>query len=164
MKYKVGDKVKIIKDSLNDFKIGELATINSIDERLTFPIYCDNENNSEWVREVDITPFNYTWEDFLKAPIGTKVTFEDGTILVKCNETSGMFKNDYYFREYDNLKSFKDNLKNKNFGEVIKIEEPTYTIVYEPEETMPEIEEMKRLTDELCKTCDEFIKKIKEKK
>lgn len=28
---------------------------------------------------------------------------------------------------------------------------------------MPEIEEMKRLTDKLFKTCDKFIKNIKEK-
>jgi 8-oxo-dGTP pyrophosphatase MutT (NUDIX family) len=69
-----------------------------------------------------------------------------------------------FYRNFEDLVNFKDNYGNEVLGKIIKIEEPTYTKVYELKEvTMPEIEEMKRLTDELCKTCDEFIKKIKEK-
>ena len=168
MKYKVGDKVKIVKNIINhDLEIGEIGEIIKVDENDKIRIYrIRGENGNSWVNELDIVYAEYTWEMFKNCPIGTKVTFEDGTILVKCNENSDPFRNGYFYRDYDDLKSFRDNLENHNFGGVVKIEEPTYTTVYEPKEevTMPEIEEMKRLTDELCKTCDKFIKKIKENK
>ena len=163
MKYKVGDKVRIIKNDDNDFRIGEVAIIDAIDateDDSKYNVFLSNERNHEWVREEDITSLDYTWEDFLKAPIGTKVTFESGETLVKTDYGDEPFANENYVRNYEDLKDFEDNI----LGKIIKIDEPTYTIVYEPKEvTMPEIEEMKRLTDELCKTCDEFIKKIKEK-
>ena len=165
MKYKVGDIVKIIKNDDIDFRIGEIATIDEIEEDSIYCIHCENENNEGWVSENDITPLDYTWEDFLKAPIGTKVTFERGEILVKTDYEDDPFANEKYVRNYENLKDFKDNIG--SLGKIIKIGEPTYTTVYESKEdkeTMPEIEEMKRLTDELCKTCDEFIKKMKESK
>ena len=159
MKFKVGDKIRIIKNDDNDFKIGEIARINNISEDTKYNIFCKSENNYGWVSEQDIKLVKYTWEDFLQAPIGTRVTFEDGDILTKSD--ANRFDNESECASYNFIESFN---REDGFGKIIKIEEPTYTTVYEPQEvTMPEIEEMKRLTDELCKTCDEFIKKIKEK-
>lgn len=104
----------------------------------------------------------YNWEDFEKCPIGTKVSFEDGTILIKYDEISNQFGGKRYYRDYEDLKGFRDIID--CFGKIIKIEEPTYTTVYEPKKvTMPEIEEMKRLTDELYKICDEVIKSYEDK-
>lgn len=160
MKYKVGDRARIVKNDDNDFKLGEIAIINNISEGTKYNIFCKSENNYAWVNEEDIAPLDYTWEDFLKAPIGTKVTFENGEHLFKVDRDDFANKSDDF--SYENLENFK--LEYIDYGKITKIEEPTYTIVYEPkEEVMPEIEEMKRLTDELYKTCDEFIKKIKEK-
>ena len=164
MKYKVGDKVKIINNDDNAFKIGEIATIEEIDEQRNYSVCCKNEHNYEWLKEEEIAPFDYTWEDFLKAPIGTKVTFEDGKHIFKVDkcELEEEFADITDIYSYGELDDFRES----EFGKIIKIEEPVYQTVYEPKEevTMPEIEEMKRLTDELCKTCDEFIKKIKESK
>jgi hypothetical protein len=167
MKYKVGDKVKIVKNIINhDLEIGEIGEIIKVDEDDKIRTYrVRGENGNSWVNELDIVYAEYTWEDFLKAPIGTKINFENGDVLVKTDDTEG-FENPSGSYSYWELKDFKDNNTDTeyNLGKIIKIEEPTYTIVYEPKEvTMPEIEEMKRLTDELCKTCDELIKKIKEK-
>lgn len=163
MKYKVGDKVRIINNDDNDFNIGEVATIDATEDCSKYNVFLTNERNHEWVRDEDITSFDYTWEDFLKAPVGTKVTFESGKHLFKVDkdENGDEFANIRDNFSYKDLEYFK--FEDIDYGKIIKIEEPTYTIVYEPKEvTMPEIEEMKRLTDELCKTCDEFIKKIKE--
>ena len=167
MKYKVGDKLKIVDNISNhEFKNGEKIKIVEIDET-GYPHYrCESIERNEdwWVREEEVVLADYTWEDFLKVPIGTKVTFESGETLVKTDEGHEPFVNENYERNYEDLEDFKDNTAFERLGKVIKIEEPTYITVYEPQEVvMPEIEEMKRLTDELCKTCDEFIKKIKEK-
>lgn len=164
MKYKVGDKLKIIDNiSKHGFKKGEKIKIFEIDEKDYLHYGCksiERDNACWWVCEEEVV-LDYTWEDFLKAPVGTKITFEDGSDLIKYSEK--MFEGTENVRHIDRLQDFYDNDGIR--GKIIKIEEPTYTTVYEPKEeiVMPEIEEMKRLTDELCKTCEEFINKIKEK-
>lgn len=165
MKYKVGDKVKVINDVDNYFDKGDIVRIVEIDDSLV-PYRCLRlkDDKSQWLNEEDFELVKYTWEDFLEAPIGTKVTFENGKYLFKCNkdEFGDEFTNLCNNYSYQSIKSFERKLN--DYGKIIKIEEPTYLTVYELKEvTMLEIEEMKRLTDELYKTCDEFIKKIKEK-
>lgn len=161
MKYKVGDKVKIVNNILDtNLEKGEIVKIISVDKDDKIRTYrVKAEFGDCWVNELDIVYAEYTWEMFENCPIGTKVTFESGKYIFK--DDKDLFENKNDSLNYNDLKNFKDNFSGN--GKIIKIEEPTYTIVYEPKETMPEIEEMKRLTDELCKTCDEFIKKIKEK-
>lgn len=79
---------------------------------------------------------NYTYEDLEKAPVGTKVTFESGNTLIKIDE-------DYYreakssgiYRNLIDLKGLKDKYYcSPNQGKIKKIEEPTYTTVYEHKE------------------------------
>lgn len=154
MKYKVGDRVKIVKNYENAFEIGEIAKIDEIDNSCRLCYHCENSNNSEWLKEEEITPFDYTWEDFLKAPIGTKVTFESGDILVKYFDNG--FTNYGKSRRYDLLEGFKD--VNGWLGKIIKIEEPIYQTVYEPTE---QVEEM--TMEEVCKALGKNIKIVKEK-
>lgn len=158
MKYKVGDKIRIVKNDDNDFEVGEIAIIGNIDEDVTYGIYCKNENNCEWLRKIDILPLDYTWEDFLKCPIGTKVIFESGKNLFKVDkdEYGDEFANMSDNFSYEELEGFK--IKYSDYGKIIKIEEPTYTTVYEPTE---EVEEM--TMEEVCKALGKQIKIVKEK-
>lgn len=165
MKYKVGDKAKIVdstreEDNIIGFETGDEVTITKcFNKEQRYEI--TKNGVSGYIDECNLTDLSsYTWEDFLKAPIGTKITFEKENVLVKyCNDGFADYSR---CRKYNAWKGFKDI--DICLGKIVKIEEPKYVTVYEPKEvTMPEIEEMKRLTDELFKTCDEFIKKIKEK-
>lgn len=143
MKFKVGDMVKI-KDSLKEgngfrFYVSEemaeykgktvtIETITSSDKG----IYEIEEDNGRWSWSGDMFEVaKYDYEDLKKSPIGTKVTFEDGEILIKLqkdyyNECS---KHGYYRDEKD-LKGLKDNCGSCLLGKIIKIEEPQYTTVY----------------------------------
>ena len=158
MKYKVGDKVKIVDERATIFKLGDIVEIiETTKSENTIYIYkCSKGSSTNWVTESHIVKAYYTWEDFLKCPIGTKVTFESGEILFKIKETSNQFENSHCFRDYEDLKGFKDNIK--LFGKIIKIEEPTYTTVYE------QTEEVKEMTiAELEKELGYKIKVVKEK-
>lgn len=134
MKFKVGDivtgtndnkyeitnqnmyKGKIIKIRENryiDIKILDHKSKNRIGNVFRFL-------NSKYFELVE-----YTYEDLKKSPIGTKITFEYGEVLVK--DEIDRFENDRIALFIHNLK----DLKSKNFGKIIKIEEPKFQTVYE---------------------------------
>ena len=69
----------------------------------------------------------YTYEDLKKSPIGTKITFENGEVLVK--DDDGNYSNKKRWRDDSDLKELKDRVN--TLGKIIKIEEPTYQTVYE---------------------------------
>lgn len=78
---------------------------------------------------------NYTYEDLKKSPIGTKVTFESGIILIKVDKENYKEIKEYGTTRYiELLKGLKDNWQFMNQGKIIKIEEPTYKTVYEHKE------------------------------
>ena len=159
---KKGSLVKVIEDgSSHSYKKGDIVRIEEINGSIA-PYRCSRieDGLQQWVNEQDIELVKYTWEDFLKAPIGTKVTFEYG-MFVKYNETSNQFvsKNFYlFYRDYEDFKDFED----KVLGKIVKVEKPTYTTVYESKEiVMTEIEEM--TLEEVCKELGREIKIVKEK-
>lgn len=142
MKFKVGDKVRLVKtdDEIEAYKnyIGKTFTIKGIRKE-------DGEYFADLAETYDIIPYlknlklvnkEYTYEDLKKSPVGTKVTFEDGTVLVKDN--SQTFENDSYTRDLLDLENFESRI----LGQIIKIEEPEYNTVYETkkEEILDEVE------------------------
>lgn len=131
MKFKIGDKVKLNKN-IKDFRYGragvsyeEIGTIKGVKKdtyTVGFPSHSSWDGTEEEL-ELD----EYTYEDLKKSPIGTKITFEAGAVLVKDKEN--YFENVHECREIANLYNLKDNYS--DLGKIIKIEEPTYQTVYE---------------------------------
>lgn len=160
MKYKVGDKVRIIDERATIFKLGDIVEIIEItkSENTMYIYKCSKGSSIDWLTERHIVKAVYTWEDFLKCPIGTKVTFERGKVIYKMekDEYGDEFANMSDNFSYEELEGFK--IKYSDYGKIIKIEEPTYTTVYEPNE---EVEEM--TLEEICKELGREIKIVKEK-
>lgn len=124
-KFRVGDKVRFVKSTIfhtNDVKIGETYKIIKIaGSDVRYQV-----ENKEWFKEEELVNVEYTYEDLKKSAIGTKITFEDGKVLIKTEENR--FENRInvtYIEEINN------HFKDKILGKIIKIEEPTYTTVYE---------------------------------
>lgn len=134
MKFKVGDRVKFVKSIIchtKDVKLGECYTIQEI-YREDYRVEC-----GEWFKEEELKTPVYTYEDLEKSPIGTKITFENGTVLIK--DDDGNYSNKKRWRDDSDLKELKDRVN--TLGKITKIEEPTYKTVYEAKpEILDEIE------------------------
>lgn len=116
MKFKVGDKVKFIKKIIHH-NVGT----GGIFQRF---------------KEEELEKVKYTYEELKKSPIGTKVTFESGNIIIKVKEN--YYCNNLYFRNDNDLKGLKDTI---SLNKIIKIEEPEYQTVYESKpEILDEVE------------------------
>lgn len=135
MKFKIGDKVKFIGDyskhsihfgkKLEDF-IKENKNVLYVSAVTT--AYMQVKGSTCWCfHDGELELVDYTYEDLKKSPIGTKITFENGAVLVKDEEDS--FENISRSRNITHLCNLKD--KYNSLGEIIKIEEPEYKTVYE---------------------------------
>lgn len=128
MRYKVGDRVKYVKKIIHHNVVtGGIFTITHIDENnKSFQYLAESKKgNKQWFKEEEIQKVEYTYKDLEKASIGTKLTFEDGEVLVK--DDKDIFENSGYVRNILELNNFKSRI----LGKIIKIEEPTYETVYE---------------------------------
>ena len=161
MKFKVGDKVKLVRledEYIDVYKkyLGqefEIATI--IPTTNPHCILKGNINISPYLKNLELVK-DYTYEDLKKSPIGTKVTFENGEVLVKDEEN--YFENVHKCIEIANLYNLKDNYS--DLGKIIKIEEPEYKTVYEAKlEILDEVE--KRYLRGVIRPFEvRFIKKV----
>ena len=127
-KFKVGDKVKLVsmknEDSFYKKYLGKIFTIKQAGcVAVTFK-EATEENIAPYYYNLQKVE-EYTYEDLKKSPIGTKVTFENGGILVKTTEKR--LESRLNVTNIENLKNLKDDY----YGKIIKIEEPAYTTVYE---------------------------------
>lgn len=138
-KFKVGDNVKINKKIIS-FKYGKGGVTSDVIGKI-IGVREDNEYYVDFPsvrcwhgleKELELVGETYTYEDLKKSPIGTKVTFESGIILIKVDkENYKEIKEHGTTRYIELLKGLKDNWQFMNQGKIIKIEEPTYKTVYE---------------------------------
>ena len=127
MKFKVGDRVKCINaiQSVNgELEKEKIYIVSQIDTSG----YVELKGLSNYHYDPSrFKKIEYTYEDLKKSPIGTKVMFENGKILIKLSDKR--YDNEVNWREESDLEKMKDIVG--NFGKIVKIEEPTYTTVYE---------------------------------
>lgn len=133
-KFKIGDRVKsILKNEYHGVRYGD---IGKVQEDSYVPYV-------RWDRIGEIVAFNeenliklYTYEDLKKAPIGTKITFQNGYLIKFDKErVYGVINGIYYNGNIDYIILFlKGKVTDERFGKIIKIEEPIYQTVYEHKE------------------------------
>lgn len=149
MKFRVGDRVKD-----KTFGYGTIVESKKTFDNISFLIKFDKKdnrlhngnglskkkykNNTCYWRdftadsELELIERKYTYEDLKKAPVGTRVTFESGIILIKVDKENYKEIKEYGTTRYiELLKGLKDNWQFMNQGRIIKIEEPEYKTVYE---------------------------------
>ena len=149
-KFKIGDKVKLARTDGEEWEwyknhLGKTFTIKEIGKDWSNEEFAELEENDElmpFVKNLELVKPEYTYEDLKKSPIGTKVTFESGIILIKVDKENYKEIKEYGTTRYiELLKGLKDNWQFMNQGKIIKIEEPKYTTVYECEpEILDEVE------------------------
>ena len=134
--FNVGDKVKCIDaiGSINrELKNGETYIVSHVDTNGFVKL---KGLSSYYYDPSRFKKIEYTYEDLKKSAIGTKITFEDGKVLIKTEENR--FENRInvtYIGEINN------HFKDKILGKIIKIEKPSYTTVYEAKpEILDEVE------------------------
>ena len=141
-KFKVGDRVKLVKmkDEGSWYKdcLGKVYTIASFDKDQIGAYACFKETHEivPYLKNLELVKDKYTYEDLKKAPIGTKLTFENGYLFkIDKERTYGAINEIYYNGNLDYLMSLmKGKVTDERFSKLIKIEEPEYRAVYEHKE------------------------------
>ena len=138
MKFKVGDRVKCINaiQSVNgELEKEKIYIVSQIDTSG----YVELKGLSNYHYDPSrFKKIEYTYEDLKKSPIGIKITFENGIVLVKDSED--FFESTGFSRKITELKKFTDQYIGI-LGKIIKIEEPNYVTVYENKiEVLDEVE------------------------
>lgn len=130
-KFRVGDKVRFVKSTIfhtNDVKIGETYKIIKIaGSGVRYQV-----ENEEWFKEEELVNVEYTYEDLKKAPIGTKITFENGEEMIKCS--AKRYENGNKWRAEKDFARMEDKIG--ILGKITKIEEPVYNTVYEDKQNI----------------------------
>lgn len=128
MRYKVGNRVRYVKYAIYHTPIvkeNSIWKIIKVDAKNRMYFTLDETNHKEWFKEEELQKVEYIYEELKKSPIGTKITFKNGIVLVK--DTKEYFENVYNTRHITNLEYLEDI----DFDKIIKIEEPEYQTVYE---------------------------------
>ena len=120
MKFREGDKVRLIsakgEDDYYKKSIGKVFTINCVENN--FVRVKEDESINPYFNNIEKVVFINEY-DFANAPIGTKLTFRDGEVLIK---------NGYDFYENKVMVRTSDTMI---LSDIIKIEEPQYNTIYE---------------------------------
>lgn len=138
MKFEIGDKVKVKNNLITGKLYGTQSFVCNMEKykskivtiRNVYAHFYEIEEDRGvwyWTDEMFENEKQYTYEDLKKSPLGTKITFEKGEILIKDGEEYYESRNTW--RVGENLKNLEDN--EMILGKIIKIEEPTYETVYE---------------------------------
>ena len=162
MKYKVGDRVKVIKEGTHGEAIGALVTIVAVCEASKAqPYKCQTEKRGNWwFCENEIEPVLCTKSDLKDGDI---VTYQDKTKVINTknrliNECGSVcFLSDYN----EDLTRKEENCKHLN---IIKVERPTgYETVFKRKEDILNEAEKEYLSGVIRPFRDEIRGIVKEK-
>ena len=166
MKFKVGDKVRVIKSTQRhspELIIGNTYKIKYIDEAdEERPYRLDNKGNN-WVcdNEIELINTKPTRQELLDMPVGTKIyTDRDiSNVYIKVSESD--FCNNYadYIVDININNNLSLDTCFASEDKIIKIEKPTYETVYD---YSTEVQEM--TLAEIEKALGHAVKIIKEDK
>lgn len=142
MKFKVGDKVKVIAEKRgHEFDIGEIVKIEEISDR-DYKCSSLEKNELWWMGEDEFVEWKFTKSDL-----------KDGDIVTQRNGLKKMvFENKLYgSNHFVSLTYYTEDLKDANGDEeydIIKIERPgKYNTIFERKEEILDETEKKYLTD-----------------
>ena len=137
MKFKVGDKVKVIAEKRgHEFDIGEIVKIEEISDR---DYKCSSLKKDElwWMGEDEFVKVKFTKSDLKDGDI---ITYRDGRKRTIVAESLI----DEYGHEVAGLRTYDNELKNKFSAtglDIVKVERSTqYEEVFEREEILDEVE------------------------
>ena len=147
--FEVGDRVRVKEDIIvdkfyNGWKFNKdmvefSGRVLTIDKKRGDKEFYIKEDSHMYTWTIGmIEKVEYTYEDLIKSPIGTKVFFESNNVLLKINENH--YEDEKFYRSNKSLKGLKDNVGSCLLGKIIKIEEPIYKTVYENKEILDDIE------------------------
>ena len=157
MKFKVGDKVKVIaKKHGHGFNIGETVKIEEISDR-DYKCSSLKENELWWMGEDEFTKVKFTKLDLKDGDI---VTYRNG--LKKIVSGDKLYGNDLF----TSLRYYPEDLKDvdgEEKNDIVKVERPVkYETVFEREEVLDETE--KKYLAEVIRPFRKRIQFIQKKK
>ena len=159
MKFKVGDKVKVIAEKHgHEFDIGEIVKIEEISDR---DYKCSSLKKDElwWMGEDEFVKVKFTKSDLKDGDIVTYRNGDKRTVIA-----GNLINSNGYISK--KLNQYTNELKDTVIGEslnIIKVERPVkYEIVFEREEILDEIE--KRYLTEVIRPFRKRIQFIQKKK
>lgn len=157
MKFKVGDKVKVIaKKHGHGFNIGEIVKIEEISDR-DYKCSSLKENELWWMGEDEFTKVKFIKSDLKDGDI---VTYRNG--LKKIVSGDKLYGNDLF----TSLRYYPEDLKDvdgEEKNDIVKVERPVkYETVFEREEVLDETE--KKYLAEVIRPFRKRIQFIQKKK
>lgn len=161
MKFKVGDKVKFVKSSINHYEgikinsIWEIKNIKNLGKRY-FAVNINKKSLGQFFTEEELEKLEYTYKDLDKLPVGTKVIDKYGNSYIKVYENHYKQISDknewFYLIDRYSKKSFLENIN--------KIEVPEYKTYYDQKkEILDEVE--KRYLSNFIRPFRDNVKYIK---
>ena len=155
-KFKIGDRVRLIKNPNWGIEIGDTGVVNELDDQ---PYVIWDKNNNRWAfRETDLE---------LEEIVKTKNDLKYGDIVTLRNGNKLIYADEDFMdleRNNDNSLSYLDDLtddlkydEHKNY-DIMKVERPVYfSTVYERDETVREM-----TIEEISKALGYEVKIVKE--
>ena len=160
MKFKVGDKVKVIKCSIDGERcknFNKISTITKIGEHLCYPYILKDIRETFREDELELVEVQFTKSDLKDGDI---VTYRNG--LKKIVSGDKLYGNDLF----TSLRYYPEDLKDvdgEEKNDIVKVERPVkYEIVFEREEVLDETE--KKYLAEVIRPFRKRIQFIQKKK
>lgn len=158
MKFKVGDKVKVIaKRYGHEFDIGEIVKIEEVSDRGGYKCSSLKKNKLWWMGEDEFVEWKFTKSDLKDGDI---VTYRNG--LKKIVSGDKLYGNDLF----TSLRYYPEDLKDvdgEEKNDIVKVERPVkYETVFEREEVLDETE--KKYLAEVIRPFRKRIQFIQKKK